>query len=233
MARVSSRTGFASLQKVFAQGRSPLMDGIAQLSVLYEDLRIETFALTSSDEEVKRLDCLDKRYRVNYFLRRSIATLFEFRGALIKTWKTDEFKAAHATATDANAPLSLKSQKVLFDKIADSLRFFERHHLLIKALRNAVGGHFNDDAAALATRNLHPDAVSKLEIIFHPSGTGGGPKLHYAGEIAATAFTKSLPGIKPRAEAIEDAICMIRDAYSHATQAMHALIVLFLWDRFH
>jgi hypothetical protein len=208
------------------------MDGIAQLSVLYEDLRIETFALTSSDEEVKRLDCLDKRYRVHYFLRRSIATLFEFRGALIKTWKTAEFKAAHMSATDANAPLSLKSRNVLFAKIADSLRFFERHHPLIEALRNAVGGHFNDDAAALATRNLHPDAMSKLEIIFHPYGKGGGPKLHYAGEIAAMAFTKSLPGIKPRAEEIEDAICMIRDAYSQAAQAMHALIVLFVWDRF-
>ena len=60
------------------------MDCLAQMSVLYEDLRIETFALTANDEEVKRLDHLDKRYRVHYFLRRSIATLLEFRGALIK-----------------------------------------------------------------------------------------------------------------------------------------------------
>jgi hypothetical protein len=146
--------------------------------------------------------------------------------------KTAEFRAAHRAATDANAPLSLKSQKMLFDKIAGSLRFFERHHQQIKALRNAVGGHFGDDAAALATRNLHPDATSKLEIIFHPSGKGGGPKLYYAGEIAATAFTKTLPGLKPSAEEIADTIQMIREAYSHATQAMHALIVLFLWDRF-
>jgi len=76
------------------------------------------------------------------------------------------------------------------------------------------------------------DAMSRLEIIFHPSGKGGGPKLHYAGEVAATAFTKTLPGLKPRAEEISDTIQMIHDAYSHATQAMHALIVLFLWDRF-
>ena len=56
----SSRTRFASPQRVFAQGKSPLMDCLAQMSVLYEDLRIETFALTANDEDVKRLDHLDK-----------------------------------------------------------------------------------------------------------------------------------------------------------------------------
>jgi hypothetical protein len=56
--------------------------------------------------------------------------------------------------------------------------------------------------------------------------------LHYAGEIAATAFVGHLPGIKPRQEEIEDAIRMIRDGYAHSTKAMHALVALFLWDRF-
>ncbi len=71
--------------------------------------------------------------------------------------------------------------------------------------------------------------IARLEITLHPSGKGGGPKLYYAGEIAATAFTRHLPGIKSRAEELKDVICMIRDAYSHATKAMHALIVLFPW----
>ena len=57
------------------------MDCLAQMSMLYEDLRIETFALTASAEEVKLLDYLDPRYRVLYFLRRSIAALLEFRGS--------------------------------------------------------------------------------------------------------------------------------------------------------
>ena len=43
---------------------------------------------------------------------------------------------------------------------------------------------------------------------------------------------KNLPGIKPRKEEVEDAIQMIRDGYAHATKSMHALVVLFLWERF-
>jgi hypothetical protein len=231
MARISSRTRYASLQKVFARGSSPLLTRLAQLSVLYEDLRIETFALTSSDEEVKRLDCLNKKYRVHYFLRRSIATLSEFMGAITKLRQTAEYTAAKTVASDENAALSLKSQKELFDIVENAFRFFDQHRELIKRLRNAVGGHFNA-AAVLATANLHPDATSSLEIVFHPSGGGGGPKLFYAGEIAATAFTKVLPGVKPRQEEIEDTIRMIRDGYAQATRSMHALILLFLWDRF-
>jgi hypothetical protein len=74
--------------------------------------------------------------------------------------------------------------------------------------------------------------MGKIEITFHPFGLGGGPKLYYAGELAATAFTRHLPGVKSRSEEIEDAIKMFRDGYAHATGSMHALIILFLWERF-
>ena len=116
--------------------------------------------------------------------------------------------------------------------VSDALTFFHNHHDALKNLRNAVGGHFGDAAAHQATANVDPDAVGKLEVTFDKSRQGGGSKLHYAGEIAATAFTKHLPGIKPRQEEIGDAIRMIRDGYAHLTKAMHALVVLFLWDRF-
>jgi hypothetical protein len=116
--------------------------------------------------------------------------------------------------------------------VSDAIRFFQDHHTLLKGLRNDIGAHFHDAAAAFATRHAERDAIAQIEITIHPSGKGGGAKLHYAGEIAATAFTKSLPGRKPRLEEIEDVICTIRDAYVHATQAMHALVVAFLWDRF-
>jgi hypothetical protein len=73
-----------------------MLDSLARLSVLYEDLRIETFAITSDEEEIKRLDGLSARYRINYFLRRSIATLLEFEGALHKLSRTSEYKATRA-----------------------------------------------------------------------------------------------------------------------------------------
>jgi hypothetical protein len=55
----------------------------------------------------------------------------------------------------------------------------------------------------------------RLEITFDVSQRGGGAKLHYAGEIAATAFTMKLPGLKPREEEIGEAIRMMRDGYAH------------------
>jgi len=125
-----------------------------------------------------------------------------------------------------------QANRDLFDIIAEALKFFESHHKLLKTLRNAVGGHFSEEAAALATKNIESNGVGRLEVTFDVSRQGGGPKLHYAGEIAATAFTRNLPGVKSRAEEIQDAIRMMRDAYALATKSMHALIILFLWERF-
>jgi hypothetical protein len=178
------------------------MSSLAQLSVLYEDLRIETFALTAEGTEVERLDYLDKNYRVHYFLRRSVATLLEFRGALLRLSKTKEYKTAES--------VSKKSDKELFDGVKSALRFFQEHHQLLKDIRNAVGGHFTDEAADFATTNVQSDAVGRLEITFDHVRGGGGAKLHYAGELAATAFTKSLSKSKPREQEIADAIKMIR-----------------------
>jgi hypothetical protein len=76
------------------------------------------------------------------------------------------------------------------------------------------------------------DAIGKLEVTLDHAKRGGGPKLHYAGELAATAFVKILPGIKTRDEELKDTIQTIAAAYGEATRAMHALLLLFLWDRF-
>lgn len=198
-----------------------MLDSLARLSVLYEDLRIETFAITSNDREIVRLDQLGAKYRVNYFLRRSIATLLEFEGALQKLSRTSEYKAASASIDTG-----------LISTVSDAIRFFQVHHALVKSLRNDIGGHFHHAAAEFATRHAEPDATAQIEITFDPSGKGAGVKLHYAGEIAATAFSRSLPGKKRRIEEFADVICTIRDAYAHATQAMHALVIAFLWNRF-
>jgi hypothetical protein len=232
MAHASSRTRYASLRKVFAAGKSTLLDGLARMSVLYEDLRIETFALTADDEEVKRLDYLDKRYRVHYFLRRSMVTLLEFRSALLRLSQTAEYKEEKAITVYPDAPTVKKVNRDLFLIVDAALTFFDVNHALLKGLRNAVGGHFSEAAAQAATANLETDASSKLEVTFDKTRRGGGAKLHYAGEIAATAFTRNLPRLKPRSEEVSDAIRMIRDGYAYATRSMHALIILFLWDRF-
>jgi hypothetical protein len=58
------------------------------------------------------------------------------------------------------------------------------------------------------------------------------PNYTNAGEIAATAFAETLPGVKPRQEEIDKTIRMVKESYRHATASMHALLVEFLWDRF-
>lgn len=148
------------------------MDSLAQMSVLYEDLRIETFALTANDKEVERLDHLDKGYRVHYFLRRSMATLLEFRGALLRMSRTGEFKAERTSCFHRDASLTRKSQRELFDMVSDALTFFDNHHDVLKSLRNAVGGHFSDRAAHQATANVDPNAIGKLEVTFDKSRRG-------------------------------------------------------------
>ena len=202
------------------------------MSVLYEDLRIENFAMTADDEELKRLDYLDKRYRLHYFLRRSMVTLLEYRGALLRVSQTPEYKSEKAAAFRSDSPLSKKRNRDLFVMVDAALAFFTSNHKLLKELRNAVGGHFSAAAAESATKNVESDATGKIEITFDPYGRGGGAKLYYAGELAATAFTRNLPGVKPRGAEIADAIKMMSEGYAHATRSMHALIILFLWERF-
>jgi hypothetical protein len=107
------------------------------------------------EERIKLLDCLDKGYRVHYFLRRSIATVLEFRGALEKLSRTDEYKKAKKSTFDQNAPDSKNRQRDLYAQVSKSLTFFNANHDLLKNLRNAVGGYFSYEAATAATENPH------------------------------------------------------------------------------
>ncbi len=229
MAKPKSLTRFKNLQRVFGQGRSEILNSLARMSVLYEDLRIESLAITADDNELRRLDYLDMPYRVHYFLRRSMVTLLEFRGALLCVSQSQEYVGKRNCVCCSDAALGKNNNRDLFSVLDDALGFFESNHKLLKKLRNAVGGHFSSAAAESATKNIDSDATGKLEITFDPDGSGGGTKLYYAGELAATAFTQRLPGGKDQNA---DAIRMVRDGYSHAARSMHALIILFLWERF-
>jgi hypothetical protein len=191
------------------------------MSVLYEDLRIETSAISASSDELATLDDLDARYRIHYFLRRSVATLYEFRRALNTVIKDKEYTRARTSDV----------RQVLFEKVDLAQSFFDKNFAVIRDLRNNVGGHFDEKAADFATAHVATDAVEKLEIAFHPYKSGGGAKLHYAGEIAAVAL-RSFQQNKPRDEELDDIIGMITDAHAHAVLAMYALVILFLWDRF-
>ena len=66
----------------FKGGESDLLNQVACLCVLYEDLRVELNGLKTGQERLGDLDTLGWQYRFFYFLRRSLVTLSEFRWSL-------------------------------------------------------------------------------------------------------------------------------------------------------
>jgi hypothetical protein len=97
---LSSTTRFGNLGRVFKEGESELLIGIARLSVLYEDLRLELEELRRVDTKPEEERTAADQYRVMYFLRRALSTLIEFRGGLTTVRLTPEFKSASLSTMD-------------------------------------------------------------------------------------------------------------------------------------
>ena len=79
---VPTITRFGKLGVILGGGQSDLLNAVARLSVLYEDLRLEMNELNDLYRGVIELREPDKHYRVIYFVRRALATLTEFRRGL-------------------------------------------------------------------------------------------------------------------------------------------------------
>lgn len=94
-----STTRFGSLDRVFNYGTSDLLNRLARLSVLFEDLRIEWCGLPENIS-LGDLDTIGKDYRMNYFLRRSLVTLIEFRDGLTQVLYTNDFSRAKPTLSE-------------------------------------------------------------------------------------------------------------------------------------
>jgi hypothetical protein len=189
---------------------------IACLCVLFEDLRIEVAGIAA--KELGDLDECGKGGRQLYFLRRSMATLHEFASVLSEIDQLPSFQVVRAG-------FSTTSQR----HWPRALTYFRRHERYIARIRHNVGGHFGKQAAALALANLLPNALGKLEIALY--GQGGGAKLFFTNEIAATATLLHVRGTNSEAKARR----MIRHAlvaFRHATFAVDCITANYLWDRF-
>jgi hypothetical protein len=189
---------------------------IACICVLFEDLRIEISGQSAID--LGGLDDCGRRARELYFLRRSMATLFEFTTALDELDRLESFQ-----------PVRKRFHKVADHHWRRALAYFRKHRQHITRMRHHVGGHFGKQAARLAISNLLPDAVGNIEIAFYNGG--GGAKLHFANEIAATAVLWNVRGATSTARAHK----MMRHAlvaYRHAAFAVDCVTSTYLWDRF-
>lgn len=184
------------------------------MSVLYEDLRIETTAI--AEDSIPALDVTDVRYRRHYFLRRSIATLVEFAEALRLLNDCSDFN-----------DVRLGFDEEVIEMWSEGITFFHENETFLERIRNDTGGHFGPQAAAYAVANLNPGAVGKMQV----EDVGRTIHLQFAGEIAATAILRHLKG-----QSTEDGFGPLLKiallGYRHATTCVHCLAVTYLWQRF-
>jgi hypothetical protein len=215
--RIRTKTRCGTLARVFSTHTDKEIHArIACLCVLFEDLRIELTG--QSAPELGRLDECGKPGRKLYFLRRSIATLYEFGEVIRELDQMPSFQIIRA-----------KFDAVAEDHWARATTYFQKYNRYVTRLRNNVGGHFGSGAGASAIKNLLPDAVGSLQVRF--TEKGGGATLFFATEIAATGTLRHVPGATISAKARR----LVRHAlvaYRWATRAVDCITVNYLWDRF-
>lgn len=213
-----SRTRFKSLRCVFSSDTpSQLHAQIARLFVLYEDLRIEMSGIVEKD--LKPLDNVDARYRVNYFLRRSIGTWREYAEAIRLLDAQPDFWPIKARFDP--------SEQQRWNK---AVRFLRRYERFIKDIRNDIGGHFGSKAAEYAVANFRPDAIGKFEIFGYDSRTVEMRPM-FVGEIAATALHRQLSNTNAN-DRYKRMFRVIKVGWRHGTRCTQILALFHLWDRF-
>lgn len=208
-----------------ADQRRQLNANLARLCVLYEDLRVEILGI--AELSIPALDILDSeganryrperigRYRLYYFVRRSIGTLREFAEAL-RLIKDDPDFQLEATQTDVDVKGTLTS----------AIAFFDTNEDLLKAIRNNIGGHFGQTAALNALDHLNSEAYSSVELV-----DGRDLRLNFAGEIAASALLPHLTNNDVREYETLLREC-IKPAFKYATRSVQILVLKYVWERF-
>jgi hypothetical protein len=215
---MSSISRFGNLGRVFREGESELLVGIARLSVLFEDLRLELAALQAVQDKPEMERTSDDQYRVMYFLRRALSTLIEFRGGLTRVRLTPEFKHASLTQIDEGY-------------ITRADRFLHDHWDRLKELRNEFGGHVQLPGVRFATQHFS-DVVGSVTWQRPTDDDAGGLSCEFAGHVVAGTITSKLTAGTDIREELRAALTTTGTGFLHAKAAMTALVHAFLWDRF-
>jgi hypothetical protein len=218
MAKSITRHG--NLGFVFGEGNSVLLNAIARLCILYEDIRLELNQLRQIQERRAAGEVLDSDdFQVAYFMRRALVTLVEFRRALTRIRGTQEFK--HAIAFHP------KMEK---DDLLPVEQFFQQHEARIKELRNEFGGHLQEASVKFATGHVS-DVSGKITMNLRSEGWTMGLECDFVSQLMAGIITSKLAGKDYKGE-LGEAIEMMGTAFGHVQVATVALVYMFLWDRF-
>lgn len=190
---------------------------IARIAVLYDDLMLEYDG--AQEEAIAALDRSGVNSRRFHFVRRSLGTLMELKGAFVVLDGNDAFKAS----------------KQWWDKRDLSqwdgaVKFFQANQKFLKDWRNDIGGHFLDGAAEYAIDNVHPDAVGTIEI--YRRGSGADIKMPFAYELVAVALVKNKDAKTPEDDFLKDAFTFLVDATKHAINAVAVVVAHEMFDKF-
>jgi hypothetical protein len=216
MGRGTTTTRHGDLNLVFKNGDSPLLNQIAALCILFEDLETEIAALKSTEQVV---DHARQQQRQFYYVRRSLITLYEFRGRLIDICRDPDFTRAEGGLSELNR-----------ESIKEARRFLTKNDVL-RRYRNDFGAHITPEAIGKAIKYIGVGAFSSMS--HRSSDDGFFLELPFANDLFRAAFASSLTtdasGLE---EKMGNAFEKIIEGLQHAQNATFALLSGFIWDRF-
>jgi hypothetical protein len=217
---VRTITRIAELRRVFKGGQSELLNGIARLAILYEDLRLEMNEFQTAHRKVIELGEGDTEGRVLYFLRRALETLVEFGRGLNVIRSMDEFKKASPGLTALDTRY-----------IADADRFILQNWTRIKELRNEFAGHIQAEAVEFAVKHLTSE-VGK--VTWNPDSDAWtvGIECDFTRVLLAGAISSKFQSGSDVPAELRKALEMLSQGFNHVQGAMVALVHAFLWESF-
>jgi hypothetical protein len=208
-----------NISRAFDYGCSEMYNRIAQICVLFQDLRIEILRLHFLTENIDFDNVSAHSFEAFYYIRRSIATLMEYRGALDQLCLDKEFEER----------LPFLSDKHVCD-IKRAREFLIQKHDLIKGLRNDIGGHFRFEYARHAMANLPREDAGKIEWVSE-SETPIWLNIDLAANIVIAGLDRTLKQEADFMTEFRHALESIGEAYQHVQAATYAVVYCFLWNR--
>jgi hypothetical protein len=159
------------------------------------------------------LDINGADYRRLYFIRRSLATMIEFSGALSRMNEITEWRK-HVDTLDAEVR----------DLWKDAVKYFNESHKRLEEIRGDLGGHFKEKAAEFAITHFLPESTGAIEIRHFPARTKSGIRFAFTHEVVAVALRRSLniekPTLKEIAAFMNELFVFITTGWKHAVSAV-------------
>jgi hypothetical protein len=181
----------------------------ARTTVLYGDLILEFTA--ANEESIPLLDGTGRDARRFYFVRRTLGTLSDLRGAIAVLEKNKTFLQRTSRWPEA-------AQKGWNAAAA----FFDENHDFLKSWRNDVRGHFLDKVAEFAIDNVEAETVGSIEL--YRRGNGADVRMKFAYDLVAVALVKNYDGEKQTTdEFLTVAFTFLKDAVRHCINVVQIL----------